>query len=277
VGDRELPRAEDGLAPDRPITREWGPVDGSPLLFWPGLNPWGSLQLVEVGPLLAARGFRVVSIAPPGAGETPSLDDPDDYLPSRLTRIVLAVADANELERFAFMGHSWGGTIGAHLAALHPERIGALVLLDAGYSDAATDRSRDDLVEQFEADQAAFAFESWDAYLEWVHSRVREWRPSLEPRYREGMVESGGKIVPRADARAAAWAMHGVSVESPRDALDRIGVPVLLLLAADADSQGFEERVPQAVVHRLDTGHDIVEDAPEETVTLVADWLAHGR
>jgi len=34
--------------------------------------------------------------------------------------------------------------------------------------------------------------------------------------------------------------------------------------------------VPQAVVERVDSGHDVVEDAPEETVRLVTDWLGLG-
>jgi pimeloyl-ACP methyl ester carboxylesterase len=276
VGDRKLPRAEEDLAPHRPVTREWGAPDGRPLIFWPGLNPWGALQLVEVGPLLAERGLRVIAIAPPGTGETPPLTDPDDYLPTRLSRIVIDVADGLGLERFVFMGHSWGGSIGAHLAALHPERVGALILLDAGYSDVAGEESRDELVRRFEADQAGFAFDSWDAYFEWVRGRVRDWRPALEPRYREGMTEHDGKIVPRASARAGAWAWHGVRAEPPRSTHERLTVPVLLLLAADAHPQGFAERVPHAVVERVDSGHDVVEDAPEETVALIADWLGLG-
>src|SRR5262249_4480746 len=234
-------------------------------------------QLVEVGPLLAARGFRVIAIAPPGTGETPPLADPDAYLPSRLAQLVLSVADAGDIERFAFMGHSWGGTIGVHLAALHPDRIDALGLRAAGYSDHGIDQTRDELVHAFEADQAGFAFESWDAYFDWVRTRVRKWRPSLEPRYRVGMIEAAGRIVPRAEARAAAWAMYGVSVESPRDGPDPIAMPVLLLLAGGADPERFSERVPHAVVHSLDAGHDIVEDAPEETVELVANFLGRGR
>jgi len=35
------------------------------------------MLFVEVGPLLAERGYRVLSIAAPGAGETPAFDDPD--------------------------------------------------------------------------------------------------------------------------------------------------------------------------------------------------------
>jgi pimeloyl-ACP methyl ester carboxylesterase len=231
------------------------------------------LQLVEAGPLLAERGFHVIAIAAPGAGETQPLDEPDDYLPSRLAALVLEVADAADVDGFVFMGASWGGSIGVHLAALHPERVEALVLLDAGYSDVETEQSRDELVHSFETEQAAFAFDDWDAFFAWVRTRVRAWRPTLEPRYREGMTEHDGKLVPRAKAHAAAWALYGVQAESPRSTHDRLTVPVLLLLAADADPQGFAERVPHARVERLDAGHDVVEDAPEETVRLVAEWL----
>jgi hypothetical protein len=64
VGDRELSRAEDGLAPDRPVTREWGALDGRPLLFWPGLNPWGSLQLLQAVVERVDSGHDVVADAP---------------------------------------------------------------------------------------------------------------------------------------------------------------------------------------------------------------------
>jgi pimeloyl-ACP methyl ester carboxylesterase len=152
-----------------------GRADGRPLLFWPGLNPWGELQLVEVGPLLAERGFRVISICPP------VLDDPDGYLPSRLSDLILTVADDAGVDGLGFMGHSWGASIGVRLAADHPERVEALVLLDAGHTDVRQIESLEELVREFEADQAEFSFESWDAFLDWVKAeRVRAWRPELE-------------------------------------------------------------------------------------------------
>ena len=242
--------------------REWGPADGVPLVFWPGLNPWGALQLVEVGPLLAERGLHVLACEPPW------LDDPDAYLPSRLAELVVAHAPA----RFVFMGHSWGGSIGVQLAAAHPERVRGLVLLDGGHDDSPSEQSRDELVAQFEADQAGFAFDSWDDWWSWVRGRVAGWRPSLEPRYGEvAMVERDGKVVPRASARAAAWARWGVHAEPPTSVHARIECPVLLLLGRDG---GEAPTLPEAEVHRLDAGHDIPEDAPEETARLVADWVA---
>jgi pimeloyl-ACP methyl ester carboxylesterase len=272
VGDRELSRAEDGLAPDRPVTTEWGRADGRALLFWPGLNPWGELQLVEVGPLLAERGFRVISIWPP------MVDEPDAYLPSRLAELIIAVADDARVDRFGFMGHSWGASIGVRLAADHPERVAALVLLDAGHTDVRAVELRDELVREFEADQAEFSFESWDAYLDWVKTnRVRQWRPSLEPRYRAGMVERDGRIVPKVSARVGAWSLYGVSVEQPSAAHARLALPVLLLVASenvDTDALArFRAAVPHAQVRTVASGHDLLEDAPAETARLAAEFL----
>ena len=235
-------------------TREWGPADGRPLLFWPGLNPWGELQLVEVAPLLAEQGVHVVSIAPPW-----DLPTPEDYLPSRLAQRILDLG----YERFVFMGHSWGASIGVQLAADHPERLDGLVLLDGGYDDVELgDVTLDQLVAHFEAEQAAVAHDSWDDFRAWVGDRSWE-------RYRAGMVERGGKIVPSSTARAAAWALHGVSREKQTATHERLHLPILLLLARDA-----EGTIPNAEVHRLDSGHDPAEDQPEETARLVGEWLA---
>jgi pimeloyl-ACP methyl ester carboxylesterase len=233
---------------------------------------------VEVGPLLADLGLHVLAVAPPGGGETPTLDDPDDYRPRRLAQRVLELADAHGIDRFVFMGASWGASIGVHLAAGAPQRVGGLVMLDGGHVDVALDKPRDELVAEFEADQERFAFDGWDAFLAWARDNVRSWRPSLEPRYRLAMTERGdGKIVPRAVARAAAWAIHGVVVEPPSTAHAGLSMPVLLVLAddkRDAESEArFQEAVPHARLEVLHSGHDVVEDAPAETVALVADWL----
>lgn len=73
------------------VVREWGAEDGRPLVFWHGLNPFGSLQLNEAGPAWAARGFRVVAPAAPGGGDSPRLAD-DDYRPSSLADRIVAPA-----------------------------------------------------------------------------------------------------------------------------------------------------------------------------------------
>jgi len=201
------------VASDRPVT----------LVFWPGLNPGWASQLEHVEPLLAEAGVRVLAIEPPW-----DLPTPDDYLPSRLARYAL---DVVPVERFVFMGFSWGGSIGVQLAADRPERLDGLILLDAGYRDVDLDGvPLDALVDHFETMQGAGA----------------TWSP-----------------------RAAAWALRGVATEKQTATHDRLHLPILLLQARDA-----EGTVPNAEVHRLDSGHGVLEEQPQETARLVLDWLA---
>ena len=193
-------------------------------MFWPGLDPGWESQLDPVAPFLAAAGVRVIALAPPW-----DLPTRDDYLPSRLADHVLEVVP---VDRFVFMGFSWGGSIGVQLAADHPERLDGLILLDAGYSDVDLDGvPLDALVEHFgRASEGSAA----------------SWSP-----------------------RAAAWALTGVATEKQTATHERLKLPILLVLARDA--QGT---VPNAEVHRLDAGHDVLGDQPEETARLVVEWLA---
>ena len=172
----------DELFVDLPETqlfvRAWGEPDARPVLYWHGvfIAPRGSMTINEAGPWLAEHGLRVLALDAPGFGKSPALE-PAAYHPQALAAIVPQLLDAVGVERAPFVGFSWGGDIGCHVAARHPERVSGLAILDAGYSDVEGDESRDELVHRFEADQAAFAFESWDAYFAWVRGRVRNWRP----------------------------------------------------------------------------------------------------
>ena len=263
------------------VVREWGTTNVDPLLFWPALNPWSSLQLIEVGPLLALRGFRIIAIAAPGTGESSILAEAEQYLPTRLAELALEIADAFSLERFGFIGASWGASIGVRLAASHPERVSALVLLDGGYDDSPVDAdSLPEFEQQVAADQEHFAFDSWDAYLEWAREHTARWSDELEARYREGMTEAGGKIVVRGDPLAAAWALWGLSLEPVREVHATLGqadVPTLLIVPDDRDSTAeivrFRAHVPQAVIEHLDASHDILQDRPHETVETIAAWI----
>ena len=144
MGDLGVPRAEDGLAPDRRLTRagldvwEWGPEDGRTLLFVHGLGDAGPTAAAEAGPRWAERGFRVVAPAAPGWFDSPLLPVEEYALP-RLAARALETVD----EPPVWVGFSWGGMIGVHAP---PERLRALVLLDGGYFD--TDKRPEDEVEE---------------------------------------------------------------------------------------------------------------------------------
>ena len=78
----------------------------------------------QVPPLLSR--FRVLRLDTRGHGASQA--QPGDYSVEQLAQDVLGVADALEIEKFAFCGLSLGGAIGQWLAANKPERLTAVAL-----------------------------------------------------------------------------------------------------------------------------------------------------
>ena len=267
------------------VVREWGEGE-RPLVFWPGLNPFGALALNEAGPIWADEyGLRVVSVSPPGIGEPPPLPA-EGYLLSRLSDLVVRLLDRLELERAAYVGFSWGASIGCHLTARAPQRLRALVLLDAGYDDVEDDgKTLQERMADMRASQDDFRFPSWEAFLAAARERRPLWRPALEAQLRAGMREEGGDIVPVASPEAAGAALHGVIVEPPTAQLDAVGesgLPVLLLTSGEragedegrAAVERFRVSVPQAeIVHVPEAGHDLLADVPERTTQAVGEFV----
>lgn len=59
------------------------------------------------------------------------LQDPDDYSSDKLVGDIFEVADALGLERFALVGHDWGGAIAWAAALKRPERLSRLAIINA--------------------------------------------------------------------------------------------------------------------------------------------------
>ena len=267
------------------VVREWGEA-GAPLVYWPGLNPFGALALNEAGPVWAEKyALRVISISPPGL-ETPPLP-PVEYRLSRLAALVVRLLDALGLERVAFAGYSWGASLGCHLAAGFPERLSALVLLDAGYQDIPDDGTElETRIDEARAANAEFAFPGWDAFLAAAREGRPRWSAALEERLCAGMREEGAHIVAAASPDAAAAAIHGVVAEPPTRqlaALGKLDLRVLLLVSSErgdtdegrAAVERFRAEVPKAVVERIaDSGHDLLADQPETTIHSVGSFLS---
>lgn len=105
-----------------------GPADAPPLLLGPALGT--SLAVWDLQAPGLARNHRVVRWDLPGHGGSPA-----GLLPAEgagvadLARLVLELADALGIDRFACAGISLGGAVGAWLAVHHPGRIASLALV----------------------------------------------------------------------------------------------------------------------------------------------------
>ncbi|HEV2391993.1 MAG TPA: alpha/beta hydrolase [Verrucomicrobiae bacterium] len=99
-----------------------------PLMF---LHGWGGNCRTwdPILPKLDAAQFRSICVDLRGHGQSgqPAVG----YTWTDFTQDVLAVADRERLSRFVPVGFSMGGKLACHLAALHPERIPAQVLVSS--------------------------------------------------------------------------------------------------------------------------------------------------
>jgi pimeloyl-ACP methyl ester carboxylesterase len=105
--------------------------DGRPLMLLHGLwcdRSWWT----ESGYVDELRSdHRIVNVDIRGHGASDSPHDPAAYSGDTLVGDVLAVADAEGLDRFAIWGHSYGGSIAWMTAAKVPGRVPAIVTTGA--------------------------------------------------------------------------------------------------------------------------------------------------
>ena len=83
-----------------------------------------------VAPLLAER-FHLIMPDQRGFGASDRPAEVSAYAPHRLTADVFALADALKLERFALVGHDWGGAIAWTAALTHNPRLAKLAIVNA--------------------------------------------------------------------------------------------------------------------------------------------------
>ena len=112
---------------------EAGRADAPPVLLLHGW-PYDIHSFLEVAPLLAAAGYRVIVPYLRGYGSTRFLSSTTlrNGQPAALARDVVDLMDALKLQKATIAGFDWGGRSADLVAALWPERCKALVSV-SGY------------------------------------------------------------------------------------------------------------------------------------------------
>jgi pimeloyl-ACP methyl ester carboxylesterase len=107
---------------------ETGPSDGRVVLLLHGW-PYDIHDYIEVAPLLAAQGYRVIVPHLRGHGSTRFLDaaTPRSGQQAAIGVDVIALMDALKIPTAVLAGYDWGGRAACVVAALWPERCAGLV------------------------------------------------------------------------------------------------------------------------------------------------------
>jgi pimeloyl-ACP methyl ester carboxylesterase len=251
------------------------------VLCVPGLSSnLASFNLL--GPALAARGRRVVSLDLRGRGYS-EVTPLGTYGWAAHARDVLDAADALGAERFDLVGHSMGAYIGMCVAANEPERIRRLVLIDgAGRTEPST-------VEPITANLGRLDrwHDSEEDYLALMRDGglASPWSEAWEDFYRYEL-ETGEAGAVRARTNLPA-VMEDISYGGgfdQRELWPRMRAPTLLVRATQplgdsggyvvpkADAESFAATAGDATVVEVDANHFGVLFAPG-TIAAAVDFL----
>ncbi|MBO9651557.1 MAG: alpha/beta hydrolase [Variovorax sp.] len=136
---------------------EAGPADGPPVLLMHGF-PYDIHSYVDVAPMLAAAGCRVIVPYLRGYGGTRFLSDatPRSGEQAALGADLLALLDALAIPKAVLAGYDWGGRAACVVAALWPERCAGLVSFNS--------YNIQDIAKAMEPDSAEKEYRLWYQY-----------------------------------------------------------------------------------------------------------------
>src|SRR5262245_25128924 len=131
---------------------EAGPANGTPVLLLHGW-PYDIHTYVDVAPLLASSGYRVIVPYLRGYGTTRFLssDTPRNGQQGAIAVDAIALMDALRIDKAVIGGCDWGARTACILAAVWPERCKALVSV-SGYLIGSQEQNRMPLPPKAELD-----------------------------------------------------------------------------------------------------------------------------
>jgi pimeloyl-ACP methyl ester carboxylesterase len=263
----------------------WG--DAPPvvtLLHGGGLNAhtWDTTVL--------AAGLPALAIDLPGHGDSSWRDDAD-YSARTSAPDVAAAIEAWTTQPQVLVGQSLGGLVGAAVAASRPDLVRELVVIDitpgvdpnagptqvrdflAGPADYA---SRDELVDRAIAFGLGGSRRATERGVI-LNTRIRpdgrvEWKHHL------ARLASLASASPELAATMAAQqdAFASVLTTTGWDDLAAVAAPVTLIRGAqgyvtDADAAEFADRMPDAAVRIVPSGHNVQEQIPAELAAILGE------
>ena len=238
---------------------------GSPLLL---LHANGSahFHFDDIVPELA-RSYRTIAVDWPGCGESAAPHPPQTASAMLMADVLEDVMVGLSLEPAILLGHSVGGYAAARLAIRHPERVRALILVDAGGFAQAS------------------RFFCWLLGQEWVERRtavslakfyLKRCTPLVERILAH--IEADRSITSWVSTNAAIWRSFAHPEHDLRSLASQITAPTLLIygrfdpiIRFQRDQAAFS--IPHAQRIVLETGHEPFAEDPAAFLQAINPFL----
>jgi pimeloyl-ACP methyl ester carboxylesterase len=276
---------------------EDGPADGPAVILLHGW-PYDIYSYVDVAPILAAAGYRVIIPYLRGYGTTRflSAETPRNGQQAAIAVDTIALMDALKIEKATVAGYDWGARTVNIMAALWPERCKAMVSV-SGYLIGSQEINRTPLPPKAELQwwyQYYFTTERGRAgYERYTREFVRLIWELASPKWAfdDATFERSATAFDNPDHVAVSihnyrWRLGLAEGESKYDDLERklaalpmINIPTITM---EGDANGAPHPDPSAYAkkfsgryeHRLITGgigHNLPQEAPQAFAQAVID------
>ena len=221
----------------------------------------------ELQSLLAAAHFSALDL--PGHGDEPSLAT------VTLTTLVEWLHEKIP-EPSILIGYSFGGALALAYAQAFPDNVVQVILLDGGYLQSC-DLAGTCAEEMAGARQfvAQMTFPSFDVMVEEEKQQATRWNSFIEEATMQRFSPtSDGGIALKIDGETAV-AFTKVQYDF---SVPVVTVPVTLLTATEPAEieeirekarQRFIKRIPQTIVIRIEAGHDLLVDNPQDVANIL--------
>jgi pimeloyl-ACP methyl ester carboxylesterase len=276
---------------------EAGPANGRPVILLHGW-PYDIHSFVDVVPLLASAGYRVIVPYLRGYGTTTFLSN-DTFRNGQQAALaldVIALMDALGIEKAIVAGFDWGARTANILAALRPERCKAIVAV-SGYLIGNREANRQPLTPQAEYAwwyQYYFATERGERGYTQYRSDFNKliWRlASPKWQFDDATFDRAARSFDNPDhvkivIHNYRWRLALEAGEPQYDALEAalakapaISIPAITLQgdadgAPHPDSRAYATKFSGRYVHRVVTGgvgHNLPQEAPRAFADAVID------
>jgi len=246
--------------------------EGEPLVFLHGLlASSASWQHVLAG---ASRGRPAIAVDLPGFGCS-DRPWPHDYTVAGQARSLLRFLDVRGIRRAVLIGNSLGGAVALFLAAEHPERVSALVLVDPATPQARIPWTARALRAPL-AGEAALALALRPFVAVWLKRGLY----ARASRVTDREIDDAWRPLKVRGTRRAALAAIRTDPTPYRGLEARVRVPTLVIwgerdrLLTAREAESVRSRIPGArLVLIPDAGHLPQRERPEAFAAAVSDFL----
>lgn len=277
---------------------EWGDQSKPQLICIHGLGST-NLSFIEIAALLQGT-YHILSFDLPGHGHAPAFDSDEAYAADHLMTWVEELLNQIGAETFNILAHSWGASVALHYAAIRPDKVKRMVLLDGGYHDFDKQddyfkerindlrdgyqptMSLEESIDYYEKDFYEYIFDNKIDFLRSERNSYTRFSPLLGTAVFDLMKESDGKIKWHANGDTARAVVKFQYKVYETIKFEKIKADVLLLYV-DMPKQNTEIRLLMIetfskrfnVTTKLypDTTHLMHWDRPMHVAQDVYQWL----